>query len=292
MSKLKRLKHLIEYFALVLFRLKLFLLGWRVSHLLAKFLASVGYHAVPIRKKVARTNLTRAFPELTSNQINKILFRTYQQFAQTFVEILLLPKLSAEKIRQMVTITNPGVLEEARATGAILVGAHFGNWELMGIRLALDYPVDFVIGQQENIRTDELLNLPRKIFGIGLIPLKNALRQVIGSLKDKRYVAILADQDAHENGEFVPFFGQLASTPKGPAVFARHSQVPIIVGTIIRERPDKFRIFLDRITPPTVDNFIQEYTAAYTQKIEYYCRQYPDHWFWFHRRWKTRPANT
>lgn len=191
----------------------------------------------------------------------------------------------------MVTVVNPEVLQQVRETGAILVGAHFGNWELMGIRLALEFPIDFVIGQQENLKADQLLNLPRKMFGIGLIPLKNALRQVLLSLQNKRYVAILADQDAHENGVFVPFFGRPASTPRGPAVFAQHSRVPLIVGTIVRDSPCKFRVFLDRIPLPDNKNFIYEYTAAYTRKIEDYCRKYPDHWFWFHRRWKTKPEN-
>ncbi|MHB9155233.1 MAG: hypothetical protein ACYC5N_06000 [Endomicrobiales bacterium] len=34
---------------------------------------------------------------------------------------------------------------------------------------------------------------------------------------------------------------------------------------------------------------MEKYTASFTKILEGYCRQYPDHWFWMHRRWKTKP---
>ena len=34
---------------------------------------------------------------------------------------------------------------------------------------------------------------------------------------------------------------------------------------------------------------IEENTALFTQIIGKYVGQYPDQWFWFHKRWKTRP---
>jgi KDO2-lipid IV(A) lauroyltransferase len=34
---------------------------------------------------------------------------------------------------------------------------------------------------------------------------------------------------------------------------------------------------------------IHNLTALFTQTVESFVRQYPDHWLWIHRRWKTRP---
>jgi len=34
---------------------------------------------------------------------------------------------------------------------------------------------------------------------------------------------------------------------------------------------------------------VEENTALFSSAIENIIRKYPDQWFWFHRRWKTRP---
>jgi len=34
---------------------------------------------------------------------------------------------------------------------------------------------------------------------------------------------------------------------------------------------------------------VEKNTELFTKIIERYVRDYPDHWFWLHQRWKTRP---
>jgi len=34
---------------------------------------------------------------------------------------------------------------------------------------------------------------------------------------------------------------------------------------------------------------IVAYTQAFSKVIEDYVRRHPDHWFWVHKRWKTKP---
>jgi KDO2-lipid IV(A) lauroyltransferase len=36
-------------------------------------------------------------------------------------------------------------------------------------------------------------------------------------------------------------------------------------------------------------NDVVENTRRFNTVVENYVRQYPDHWLWIHRRWKTRP---
>jgi KDO2-lipid IV(A) lauroyltransferase len=37
------------------------------------------------------------------------------------------------------------------------------------------------------------------------------------------------------------------------------------------------------------DENVREVTQAYTTLLENKVREYPDHWFWMHRRWKRKP---
>ncbi|MCX5782824.1 MAG: lysophospholipid acyltransferase family protein, partial [Elusimicrobia bacterium] len=121
--------------------------------------------------------------------------------------------------------------------------------------------------------------------------MKVALRGVMQALKKNEFVAMLADQDAHEIGTFVNFFGRPASTPKGPAAFALRADCPMIFSIIIRKN-DKFIAKFETVPKPASigdeEKDIQNYTQVYTTMLENYCREYPENWFWLHRRWKTK----
>ena len=43
---------------------------------------------------------------------------------------------------------------------------------------------------------------------------------------------------------------------------------------------------------PEGNHAVQELTQAYTAALESIILQYPEQYFWFHRRWKTRPPGT
>ncbi|MEE8340464.1 MAG: hypothetical protein V3R52_00025, partial [Candidatus Neomarinimicrobiota bacterium] len=38
------------------------------------------------------------------------------------------------------------------------------------------------------------------------------------------------------------------------------------------------------------DSTVESITQSYTSLLEEYVRRYPDQYFWFHRRWKTKPG--
>ena len=104
-------------------------------------------------------------------------------------------------------------------------------------------------------------------------------------------LGFLADQDAKENGVFVDFFGRPASTPQGPAVFSLRCGAPVIPAFIVRQPKKGHRILL---SPPIYGastgeaaEEIQRLTEQMTQVMEERIRRYPDHWWWFQRRWIT-----
>ncbi|MDZ7379941.1 MAG: lysophospholipid acyltransferase family protein, partial [candidate division KSB1 bacterium] len=141
---------------------------------------------------------------------------------------------------------------------------------------------------------DDLMNRYRQRMGITIIHMGVAVRGVIKALREGKMVALLSDQDAGKNGVFVNYLGHPASTPRGPAVFSLKTGAPIIFGSAVREDHAYHRIYFDLATPGEVGELSEEnvrrITQAYTSILERYVRQYPDHWFWMHRRWKTRPG--
>ena len=139
-----------------------------------------------------------------------------------------------------------------------------------------------------------LISKLRSRFGTEIIPKQRAMRRVLKAVKENRIVGILLDQNAGcHDGVFIQFLGRLACVNKGLALMAQKTGAPVIPAFSIRQKDGRYRIIIEeevqliRTGDKTRD--LEENTALFTGIIEKYVRRYPDQWFWFHRRWKTRP---
>ena len=222
--------------------------------------------------------------------------RMFGNIGKTLLEVLYIPALTPEKLDRWVTIENLHYLEEAMSAGkgTVILTAHFGNWEWMAARLVrAGFPVAAIAETQPNPGLDQLLNEYRGLVGLAPYARGNALVAAMKALKSGQVLGFLADQDAKTNGVFVEFFGRLASTPQGPAVFAQRCGAPVAPAFIVRLPRKGHRIIL---SPPLYaeesddpGQVIVSLTARMTQVMEERIRQYPDHWWWFQRRWITDP---
>ena len=222
--------------------------------------------------------------------------RMFRNIGRTLLEVLYIPALTPEKLERWVTIENLHYLEEAVSAGhgAVLLTAHFGNWEWMAARLVrAGFPLAAITETQPGPGLDQLLNEYRARVGLEPYARGNALVAAMKALKSGRVLGFLADQDAKANGVFVNFFGRPASTPQGPAIFAQRCGAPIVPAFIVRQPRRGQRIVL---SPPIYgtdgadrDAETLALTDRMTQVMEERIRRYPDHWWWFQRRWITDP---
>jgi KDO2-lipid IV(A) lauroyltransferase len=188
------------------------------------------------------------------------------------------------------------VIEEAlrENKGVIFASGHFGNWEWLGGALSVKgWAMTYVVTAQSNPFADRWLSDMRRSLGAEIVYKKDAVRGVIRALKNNRVIAMLNDQDAHESGVFVPFFGRLASTPRGVAVFHLKTGCPVVFGKTIARKDGKYQIHLERLR---FDNLTgnreqDEYLimTKITARLEEEIRHNPEQWLWLHRRWKTKP---
>lgn len=248
-----------------------------------------------LRRRVADDNLRIAFPGATDAARAAILTAHYRELGRVAAEY---PRLSAlvrapagEAVARAEGLEH---LEAVRAMGrgAILLTGHYGHFELLGAWLSRIHPVDFVVKPLSNPHVEAQLARWRADAGVGSIPLGAGLRRVFEALRAKRWIALLADQDARDRGAFVPFFGRPSSTPKGPAELALRTGVPLVMGFIRRSPDGRHEI---EVRPPlTVPDLhapgaVEALTACHTAILEAEIRRHPEAWFWLHRRWKTPP---
>src|SRR3989339_61978 len=297
---IRNIKHTAEFSALLVTNFFILLLPLKFSLWAGRRLGSIAFHILKIRREVVIKNLRLAFPKKTNLEIFNIAETTYKNFAMSMIELLSFPKLRLRDFSKNIEFEGLECLEHSlnNKEGMVLIAGHFGSWELMGaVVRKKGYPINFLVGKQHNIYVDNLLNFYRKLKNVGIIPLKMALKSVIKALKNGEFVAMLSDQDAgRRDGIFINFFGKLASTPKGPAVFALHTDLPVVMGFCIR-KPEKIRhkikfVTLDFRKSGNNEKDIELFTLKYTQILEGFIKKYPDHWFWFHKRWKTTVDNT
>ena len=253
---------------------------------IASRIGSIFYHYLGIRKKQARTNIKKAFPHLEPNQIEKILKKTYLNFCHNFVEFVSFP-YSFENIQ--IEVKGDKILQSflEQKKGIVFITGHFGAWEILGQWVARNVPLFVGVAQkQKNTGAHDFFINQRELAGIKHILRGNSVKLMYEVLSNNGLLGLVSDQDAKKKGVFVDFFGTPASTPKGAALFHINTKAPLLLGVCFKENFQKYHIHFKAIN--TKNKNIEQITQEYTKLLELYIKQYPDQYFWFHRRWKTK----
>ncbi|MBI3317934.1 MAG: mitochondrial fission ELM1 family protein [Candidatus Omnitrophica bacterium] len=252
------------------------------------------------RRKVALKNLRAAFGrEYTLEQHQQILKEMFQNLGMTFMEVARLPRFDREYMKEWIQIPPESRqrLEAAlsKGHGAILLTAHFGNWELGGIVSALEgYPMLVLAREQGWPRLNGLLTRYRESKGCEVVTKGFPLRRLIRGLQEEgKVVGILADQDGGRNGLLAPFFGRLASTAPGAAALSISTGAPLLPSFVLRKEGAAHAVLLGDPLPIPESGTLEERVRAgvelYLRRLEEMVRRAPSQWLWLHRRWKSSP---
>ena len=249
-------------------------------------LAGLIYKFIPIRKKVALKNIKIAFPKQNLKWAKKVLKGSYRIVIKNFIDFLSIPAIVEESNFK---IKNLKILEDAlnKNKGVILVTGHFGLWEKWGAWLGKNgYQTCGIIQKQSNKGSDLFFREKRESYGMNQIYKRSPLNKAYEVLKENKILILASDQDAKHKGVIVNFFENETSVPKGAALFHLKTKAPIIfsVGTLDAE--GKMTIVFESLSigdNPSVESITQEYTKMLEIKI----LNHPDHYFWFHKKWKS-----
>ncbi len=247
------------------------------------------------RKDVILKNLDIAFPEKDKNWKLQTGKASLQNIGKVLAEFPKIPeyKKSGQLSQIYQIVEGKEYLQEKGAK--ILTSAHIGNWELGGACMALE--INNLISLAYRMRNEKLNNLITSIrqeAGIKIIFHDQPLKDFIKAIREGKTISFLIDQNAlRHRGVFVDFFGLPASTVTFPAKLAVKFKLPIYFAYGVYDRnSNRLNIFIKKIDfSPTgnEEEDIRNLTALYTKEVEKAARQYPDQYFWVHKRWKTRP---
>lgn len=289
------IRYRLEWLALVALRLIARVMPWHVRQICGAGLGQVIGLIWLKRRAIAEDNLSKAFPVCSSKEIHQTAGRVFANFGRTAFEIASITPDTPEKLLELVDCPSLDVIDDAQSNGkgAVLMSGHIGNWELFaGYLSARGYPIDVIVKPMRNPLADRFYNARRGDLGVGIIHTQTATRGIVEALKNRRMIAILADQHAGEDGIEVEFFGRSASTPRGPAALALRYGCPILSGVMIRKQHGRFQIEIDPPLKFTAsgdgDLDARTLTQLCASRLESHIRKYPDQWLWTHRRWRER----
>ncbi len=294
-----RMKHYyFEYFLTKVLAITAKLLPLKIAHLSGDLLGDLFYHLIRIRKKVALRNLGFAFGnEKTAKDLKKILRLSYRHFGRMLLEFARLPRFNRMTLMEQIPIHDRQLVDElfVLKKGLMILTAHFGNWEYLAAGLAnLGYPFYSVYREQKNMFVDNIIEQYRANTGMRLLKVKGgAAKGILTVLKEKAMVLIVMDQDAGRHGVMLDFLGKPASTNRGAATIAIKLRIPVVMALGVRNRDGLIHIHLEKFQP--IQQFTNDeqgtiqFINEYNKILEKYIRQYPEQWFWMHRRWKTQP---
>jgi Kdo2-lipid IVA lauroyltransferase/acyltransferase len=276
------------------------LLGFRRASAVGAQLGALGYRPLGMRRSVVERQLHAAFPEWKADRVREVARGAYESLGRTVIETAVLPTYSPERVLSLFErVENWAAVDTALALGRglIVLTGHIGNWELGGAYLAArGVPLDAVARGMQNPLFDAYLTRTRERIGMRVVHDADAVRHVPRALRDGRAVAFLFDQGAVGLAStWVPFFGRMAKTPRGPAVFALRLDAPMVFGAAIRQPSGRFAISfepVDTVRTGHRDADVDAMVAAYTAALERWVRRVPEQYFWHHRRWKHQQPGT
>jgi KDO2-lipid IV(A) lauroyltransferase len=248
------------------------------------------------RKKVVYADLKAALGgQMTEKECCRIARRHFTHLGQMAVEILRVPSFSREDIRKNFRLFNMALYEKAvqDGEGAILITAHFGNWELLQIVSGvLGKPIHVLGRTQKLSRINGYLNRLRETHGSVSVSRGMGLRGLFRALKCKEFIGILGDQDDGKHGGMIlPLLGRKTTVPTGAFELSHRMKVPILPAFIVRDDAEKhsvtigspIRIWEDcEDSPAAVERGVKEYVSL----LESYIRRFPTQWLWGAKRWK------
>jgi KDO2-lipid IV(A) lauroyltransferase len=271
----------------------------------ARFLLALGEAlgsaawALGLRRRVALDGLRRAFPERTGAEHRAIGRAAYRQLGRSLAEVALARRVSDADLDGLVRFDNWDVYESARAhgRGVVVAVAHFGNWELLARACARRGVPLTAITRALRGRLNQKLLAARREGGMRELPDKGSTNEALRLLRRGETLAVVVDQNMlPSRGVFVDFFGEPACTTPAAAVLSLRSGAPLIAAFPVRTADGTHRVRVEGpfSSPPGAAgrSAVLALTQQVTSAVERAIREHPDHWFWVHRRWKTRPSGS
>jgi len=267
-------------------------LGRPAARFLLCGIAGYFFLAAPRARRCAREYLRRVLPrEPTAADV----FRQVFTFSSTILDRLYLANERYELFD--ITVENEPLLRSmlARGTGAFLLGAHLGSFEIMSAIGRRQPGLRVAMAMYEDTTTKLSALIPtRSASAPEIIPLGHldAMLRIRDCLETGAFVGMLADRTIGETpAQRIEFLGSPALFPSGPMRAAAALRRPVFFMAGLYRGGNRYHVVFRKVADFSNlprghrDAEVSAAIRRYAALLEECCRSDPHNWFNFYDFW-------
>ena len=194
---------------------------------------------------------------------------------------------SRDAICASVAIEGEEYLKRAleKGKGVIALGAHLGNFTMIGPRLAAaGYPFSILVRHPPDQRLARLIDGYRAKVGVKSIsakPRRQAARQILVALRRNEVVLVLPDvfKSGRVNAQFL---GSAVYVRRGPVTLALRAGAAVVPMCVTRDAEDRLTLRIsseiDLVKTGDLQQDVTANLALFIRHLEGMVRRYPDQW--------------
>lgn len=238
----------------------------------------------------------------SDRQVRRVARLSWRNYGRYLVDFLNFPNVTSQQLLAHLEeqVSPEGSWQEvtqaalARGKGAMIVTAHFGNWDMAGTLFASRFPVSAIAETFKDPRLNALIQGQRAEKGIQIIPMEGTgARKALRALKNNEAVAIVMDRPmTPKDGVPITFFGSTTYVPGGVAALALKAGATIIPGFAWYDEAPlhmHYKVCRPIIAEPDPGKSTEERIAELTQQmynaLEEVVTQTPAQWYMFRAFW-------
>ncbi|HUU05878.1 MAG TPA: lysophospholipid acyltransferase family protein [Patescibacteria group bacterium] len=252
----------------------------------------------PRHSRLISHNLAIAFPSSTPSSLAELKKNIYNHFGNIFMEIArTFARRDPQAILSRTRVNHLQIIIRAlqKNRGLIIFSAHFGNWEWIPLILNthLGKDIHSIARPMDNVLIEKKVKAFREAMGSRIIYKQGSLRTILKRLSGNEIVYLLIDQNTvPREGVFVDFFAKKATAVTTVSQLYLKKNIPVVPVFLHYEGQEIVLDILPEIDFPVPGQdpaALTELTQQLTWLIEAQIKKFPEQWFWFHNRWKTKP---
>lgn len=272
-------------------------LPWRWQMFLGGLIGRLLFYAIPKRRAVCLTNLSIAFPDKTSKEIEAITKAHFESLGKGLFDAAFSWWGDVKKLLALSHINGIEHLESALNSRRpiIFLSSHFTSLEVSGSILADRLASCFVFRPHKNKLLNHL-SIQRREARFGKTISKDNIRGMIKMLKQGTAVWYAPDQKfKRKNHLMVPFFGVEAPTNPATSRLAKLADAVVIPIYCTRCDTDASSLGYTLHIMPPLENFpsedINDDTLLINKIIEQQIQTHIEQYLWTHKRYKGAQIN-
>jgi len=263
---------------------------FKILYIMSEVTLFFVYRIFNYRIETVQKNLKNSFPKCSLRDLIKIEKKFYRNFCDILVENLLLFTISENELKKRMVLLNPEIFDTLynKDKGAILIGAHYNNWEWMALSLALYAKQDvYTVYKPLNNKTiNDIMLKARERFGANIVPMESFAKTVLKNKNRSTINLMLADQSPHKSkvDYYCTFLNQDTPVYLGPDKLVNAANLEFLFVEVNRLKRGYYEMKIVPLKDKSIEN--KSMTLLHVNHLEKIINHQPENWLWSHKRWK------